>query len=43
MKKKKYTTMLLFDLQSNKRILSSLVEIEDNINKHMTVEKNILI
>jgi len=35
--------MLLFDLQSNRRILSSLAEIKNNIDKHMGVEKNVLI
>jgi hypothetical protein len=43
MKMKEYITMLLFDLQSNRRILSSLAEIKDNINKYMRVEKNVLI
>jgi len=43
MKKKEYIKMLLFDLQSNRRTLSSLVEIKDNINKHMRAEKNVLI
>jgi hypothetical protein len=43
MKREKYTTRLLFDLQSNRIILSSPVEIKNNINKHMRVEKNVLI
>ena len=43
MKRRNYITMLLFDLQSNRRILSSLAEIKDNINRHMKVEKNVLI
>jgi hypothetical protein len=45
MKIRNYITMLLFDLQNNRRILSSLslAEIKDNINRHMKVEKNVLI
>jgi len=43
MKKKEYINMLLFDLQINRRISSSLAEIKDNINKHIKVEKNVLI
>jgi len=43
MKRKEYITMLLLDLQSNRRILSSLEEIKNNIDKHMGVEKNVLI
>jgi len=42
MKRKEYI-MLLFDLQSNRRILSSLAEIKNNIDKHMRVEKKVLI
>jgi len=43
MKKKEYINILLFDLQSNRRISSSLAEIRDNINKHMKVKKTVLI
>jgi hypothetical protein len=43
MKRKEYITMLLFDLQSNRRILGSLAEIRDNINKQIRIEKNVLI
>jgi uncharacterized protein YciU (UPF0263 family) len=43
MKKKEYTNILLFDLQSNRRISSSLAEIKDGINKHIKVEKNVSI
>jgi uncharacterized protein YciU (UPF0263 family) len=43
MKKKEYINILLFDLQSNRRISSSLAEIKDNINKHIKVEKNVSI
>jgi len=43
MKGEEYITILLFDLQSNRRILGSLTEIKDNTNKHMIVEKDVLI
>jgi hypothetical protein len=43
MKGGEYITILLFDLQINRRILNSLSEIRDNINKHMKVKKTVLI
>ena len=43
MKRKEHITMLLFDLQSNRRILSLLEEVKNNIKKYMRVEKNVLI
>jgi len=43
MKGKDYVTMPFFNLQSNRKILNSLAEIKDNINKHIKVEKNVLI
>ena len=42
MKWKEYITMLLFDLRSNKRILSSLTGIKNNIDRHMRIRKEVL-
>jgi hypothetical protein len=39
MKMKEYIIMLLFDLQNNRKILSSLAEIKNNINKHIKIGK----
>jgi hypothetical protein len=37
MKKKEYIAILLFDLQSNRRILSLSAEIKNNINKDIKI------